>query len=156
MIKRIISTSSLRPILQKMKDSQGLKKILEKQGHVAGHWNINHLSDQLVQLLLVFKNDAVIVCYFEEEEPISLFAGIISKDWACGKTGLSEIVWVSIKPTMFGGFKVLQEVEKIIVEKKIDFLSMNYKCNGGDPRLQGFYMANGFRLDTLSFVKNYE
>lgn len=156
MIKRIISTSSLKPILQKMKDSDGLKKIINSQSHVAGSWNIEHLQDQLIQLLLVFKNDAVIVCYFENDEPVSLFAGIVSKDWACGKTGLSEIVWLSIRPTMFGGLRVLQEVEKIIVEKKIDFLSMNYMCNGGDPRLQGFYMANGFRLDTLSFVKNYE
>ena len=139
-----------------MKDSEGLKKIINGQSHIAGPWNLDHLQDQLTQLLLVFKNDAVIVCFFENDEPVSLFAGIISKDWACGKTGLSEIVWISVRPTMFGGLRVLQEVEKIIVENKVDFLSMNYMCNGGDPRLQGFYMANGFRLDTLSFVKNYE
>jgi len=35
-------------------------------------------------------------------------------------------------------------------------LSMNYMCNGGDPRIQQFLMNNGFRLDTLSFVKNYK
>lgn len=156
MVKRIISTSTLKPILKKMKDSEGLKKIINGQSHIAGPWNLDHLQDQLTQLLLVFKNDAVIVCFFENDEPVSLFAGIISKDWACGKTGLSEIVWISVRPTMFGGLRVLQEVEKIIVENKVDFLSMNYMCNGGDPRLQGFYMANGFRLDTLSFVKNYE
>jgi len=70
MVKRIISTLALKPILQKMKDSKGLKKILDKQGHVAGRWDLDHLENQLIQLLLVFKNDAVIVCYFDKDQPV--------------------------------------------------------------------------------------
>lgn len=156
MTKRIISASDLRKILLKMKDSQHLEKILNKQSHVAGKWDIDHLIEQLVQLVLVFKQNAVVVCYFKDGEPTSIFAGLISEDWACGKLGLTEIVWVSVEPSMFGGFRILQEVEKIITHQKIDFLSMNYMCNGGDPRIQQFFMNNGFRLDTLSFVKNYK
>jgi hypothetical protein len=156
MTKRIINASDLRKILLKMKDSPHLEKILNKQGHVAGKWDIEHLIEQLVQLVLVFKQNAVVVCHFDGDKPTSLFAGLISEDWACAKLGLTEIVWVSVEPSLFGGFRVLQEVEKIIVHQKVDFFSMNYMCNGGDPRIQSFLMNNGFRLDTLSFVKNYK
>jgi hypothetical protein len=81
---------------------------------------------------------------------------MVTEDWACGKLGLNEILWVSIDKTRLGGVKVLQAVESVIKELNIDFLSSNYICNGGDPRVQAFYLNNGFRLDTLTFVKNYK
>jgi len=156
MIKRIEKISELKEVLVALKNNKNLGKITEKQKHIAGDWNIDHLIEQMTLLLLTFKSNAVFVCYFKDEKPASFFAGLISEDWSCGKKGLSEIVWLSVESTMFGGVRVLQEVEKIILEKNIDFLSINYMCNGGDPRIQGFYMNNGFRLDTLNFVKNYK
>lgn len=156
MVKRITTVADLRSVLDEMERSEFLKKICEKQKHVAGDWNFEHLKDQLNQLLLCFRGNAVIFVYFEEEKPVSIFAGLATEDWACNKRGLNEIIWISCQPTLLGGLKVLQAVEKHIVENNIDFLSCSYMCNGGDPRVQSFYMNNGFRLDTLNFVKNYK
>jgi hypothetical protein len=115
------------------------------------------LRDQLIQLLLVFKQNAVIfINYEKDKQPVSLFAGMITEDWACGKLGLNEIAWITVDKSHLGGVKVLQAVENLIKELNIDFLSCNYMCNGGDPRVQAFYLNNGFRLDTLTFVKNYK
>lgn len=156
MVKRITQVKELRSILDKMEQSDFLKKICEKQKHVAGNWDFNHLKEQLSQMLLTFRNGAVIFVFFDKEEPVSIFAGLAIEDWACGKRGLNEIIWVSVKPNLIGGIKVLQEAEKYIVENSIDFFSCSYMCNGGDPRIQSFLMNSGFRLDTLNFVKNYK
>lgn len=156
MVKRISNITELRSVLSEMEQSPFLKKICDKQKHVAGDWNFNHLKDQLCQMLLSFKTEAVMLVFFEKEKPVSLFAGLICSDWACGKRGLNEVVWVSVYPTLRGGFKVIQAAEKLIAENNIDFFSCSYMCNGGDPRVQQFYLTNGFRLDTLTFVKNYK
>lgn len=156
MIKRITTAKELRSVLDEMEKSDFLKKICEKQKHIAGSWDFEHLKSQLTQMLLTFRNGAVIFVSFENEKPVSIFAGLTIEDWACNKRGLNEIIWVSTSPTLLGGVKVLQAVEKHIVENDIDFLSCAYMCNGGDPRIQAFYMNNGFRLDTLNFVKNYK
>lgn len=156
MVKRITQAKELRAILEKMENGDFLKNICSKQKHVVGDWNLNHLKEQLCQLHLVFNDKAVIFVNFENDVPTSIFAGLVSEDWACGKTGLNEIIWVSSTRSFAGGIKVLQEVEKYIVEKGVDFLSCSYMCNGGDPRVQMFYANNGFRLDTLNFVKSYK
>jgi len=157
MTKRITSASELRKILDEMENGGLIEKIRNKQKHVAGDWNPQHLKDQLIQLLLIFKQNAVIFVHFENgKKPVSIFAGMITEDWSCGKTGLNEIHWLTVDKSKLGGVKVLQAVEKLIKELNIDFLSCNYMCNGGDPRIQAFYINNGFRLDTLTFVKNYK
>jgi len=156
MIKRIISAVELRKILNEMEESPFLKKVCDKQKHVAGDWNLSHFKDQMAQMLLSFKTEALMLVYFEKEKPVSFFAGLVSTDWACGKRGLNEIAWISVRPTLKGGFKVIEEAEKFVVDNGIDFFSCSYMCNGGDPRVQMFYMNSGFRLDTLTFVKNYK
>ena len=157
MTKRITSATELRQALEIMKKGERLTKVVSQQKHIAGDWNLDHLQDQLIQLLLVFKQNAVIFINYEKnKQPVSLFAGMITEDWACGKLGLNEIAWVTVDKSQLGGVKVLQAVENLIKELNIDFLSCNYMCNGGDPRVQAFYLNNGFRLDTLTFVKNYK
>lgn len=156
MVKRITDIKELRSILDEMERGDRLKAILKQQKHVAGDWDINHLKDQLHQILLGFKDNAVIFVYFRDGKPNSIFAGIVTKDWACGKTGLNEIIWVTVNKSRLDGFKIIEAVEQHIMAKGIDFLSCHYMCNGGDPRVQMFYMNNGFRLDTLSFVKRYK
>jgi len=157
MTKRITSATELRQALEIMKKGERLAKVISHQKHIAGDWNLDHLRDQLIQLLLVFKQNAVIfINYEKDKQPVSLFAGMITEDWACGKLGLNEIVWITVDKSQLGGVKVLQAVENLIKKLNIDFLSCNYMCNGGDPRVQGFYLNNGFRLDTLTFVKNYK
>jgi hypothetical protein len=157
MTKRITSATELRQALEIMKKGERLTKVISQQKHIAGDWNLDHLQDQLIQLLLVFKQNAVIFINYEaNKQPVSLFAGMITEDWACGKLGLNEIAWVTVDKSQLGGVKVLQAVENLIKELNIDFLSCNYMCNGGDPRVQAFYLNNGFRLDTLTFVKNYK
>ena len=156
MVKRILDIKELRSILTEMEQGDLLQKVLKKQRHVAGDWNIDHLKDQIHQILLSFKENAVIFVYFDNGKPVSIFVGIITQDWACGKMGLNEIIWVSTAKSGIGGFKVIEAVEQHIVAKGIDFLSCQYMCNGGDPRIQMFYMNNGFSLDTLTFVKRYK
>ena len=157
MTRRITSGSELRKILDEMENGGLVEKLRAKQKHVAGDWDIKHLKDQLIQLVLVFKQNAVVFVHFENgKKPVSIFAGMITEDWACGKLGLNEILWVTVDKSKLGGVKVLQAVENVIKELNIDFLSCNYICNGGDPRVQAFYINNGFRLDTLTFVKNYK
>ena len=156
MVKRITSVSELRSILDKIDSTDFVKKICEKQKHVSGEWDINHLKSQLCQMILAFGDDALILVYFHKDKPVSIFAGLVSLDWACNKKGLNEIVWISANPTLRGGFKVIEAAEKFVVENGIDFFSCSYMCNGGDPRVQMFYMNSGFRLDTLTFVKNYK
>lgn len=156
MVKRILDIKELRSILTEMEQGDLLQKVLKKQRHVAGDWNIDHLKDQIYQILLSFKENAVIFVYFDESKPVSIFVGIVTQDWACGKMGLNEIIWVSTTKSGIGGFKVIEAVEQHIVAKGIDFLSCHYMCNGGDPRIQMFYMNNGFSLDTLTFVKRYK
>jgi hypothetical protein len=156
MVERISSATKLRSILNEMEKSPFLKKICDKQKHVAGNWDFDHLKSQLCQMILTFKNDAAIFVYFEKNEPVSIFAGLVSADWTCGKRGLNEVIWISVKPTLRGGFKVIQAAENFVAENDIDYFSCSYMCNGGDPRIQVFYLTNGFRLDTLSFVKSYK
>lgn len=156
MVKRILDIKELRSILTEMEQGDLLQKVLKKQRHVAGDWNIDHLKDQIHQILLSFKENAVIFVYFDNGKPVSIFVGIVTQDWACGKMGLNEIIWVSTTKSRIGGFKVIEAVEQHIVAKGIDFLSCQYMCNGGDPRIQMFYMNNGFNLDTLTFVKRYK
>ena len=156
MVKRILDIKELRSILTEMEQGDLLQKVLKKQHHVAGDWNIDHLKDQIHQILLSFKENAVIFVYFDNGKPVSIFVGIVTQDWACGKMGLNEIIWVSTTKSGIGGFKVIEAVEQHIVAKGIDFLSCQYMCNGGDPRIQMFYMNNGFSLDTLTFVKRYK
>ncbi len=156
MVKRIMDIKELRSILTEMEQGDLLQKVLKKQRHVAGDWNIDHLKDQIYQILLSFKENAVVFVHFENDKPTSIFVGIITQDWACGKMGLNEIIWVSTSKSGIGGFRVIEAVEKHIVAKGIDFLSCHYMSNGGDPRIQMFYMNNGFSLDTLTFVKRYK
>lgn len=156
MVKRILDIKELRSILTEMEQGDLLKKVLSKQRHIAGDWNIDHLKDQIYQILLSFKENAVIFVYFYKNKPVSIFVGIVTQDWACGKMGLNEIVWVSVGKSGIGGFKVIEAVEQHIMAKGIDFLSCHYMSNGGDPRIQMFYMNSGFNLDTLTFVKRYK
>lgn len=157
MVKRINTISELKTLSSQMKEeAQAIGKITKKQKHVLGDWDVDHIHDQIISSFLLQKDKSVIIAYYKDGKPASLFTGLISKDFSCNKLGLYETHWFTVRPTMFGAIRILQEVEKIILEKNIDFLSMTYMCNGGDPRIQGFYMNNGFRLNTLSFVKNYK
>ena len=156
MVKRIVDIKELRSILVVMERGDMLQRVLKKQRHVAGDWNLDHLKDQIYQTLLSFKENAVIFVYFHKDKPVSIFVGIVTQDWACGKMGLNEVIWVSVGKSSVGGFKVIEAVEQHIVAKGIDFLSCQYMSNGGDPRIQMFYMNNGFNLDTLTFVKRYK
>jgi hypothetical protein len=157
MVKRITTISELRSLCLQIRENSGaIAKITKHQKHIFGEWDIDHIQDQILSSFLINKENSVIVAYYKDSKPASLFTGLISKDFSCNKLGLFETHWFTIRPSMFGAVRILQEVEKIILEKNIDFLSMTYMCNGGDPRVQGFYMNNGFRLNTLSFVKNYK
>ena len=156
MIKRVTAAAELRLILDEMENGPRLKKICSQQKHVTGEWDFNHLKSRLIQHLLLLKNEMVIFVYYRDSKPNTIFAGYVSEDWACNKTGLHEIIWVTVDKSFLDGVKILQEVEKFIAEKNIDYLECSYMCNGGDPRVQSFYAMNGFRLDTLSFVKNYK
>ena len=157
MVKRITTIAELRTLSSQMKEkSEAIAKITKHQGHVLGDWDVDYIHDQIISSFLINKEKCVIVVYYKDNKPASLFTGLISKDLSCNKVGLYETHWFTVVPTMFGAIRILQEVEKIILEKNIDFLSMTYMCNGGDPRIQGFYMNNGFRLNTLSFIKNYK
>lgn len=157
MVKRITTISELKTLCAQIKEqSEAIAKITKNQKHIFGDWNIDHIQDQVISSFLLNKDKSIIVAYYKDNKPASVFTGLISKDFSCNKIGLFETHWFTVIPTMFGGIRILQEVEKIILEKNIDFLSMTYMCNGGDPRIQGFYMNNGFRLNTLSFIKNYK
>lgn len=156
MIKRIEKVAELREILDQMEKSDRLDLVLKTHKHVAGDWDLSHLKSELSHLLLSFRDNAVIYVYFRDGKPNSIFAGLISQDWACGKTGLNEIIWVTSGKSFLDGIIVLQEVEKLVAQRGLDYLSCHWMCNGGDPRVQMFYMNNGFRLDTLTFVKNYK
>jgi hypothetical protein len=157
MVKRITTISELKTLSSEMKkEADTIAKITKNQKHVFGEWNIDHIHDQVLSSFILNKDKSVIVAYYKDDKPASVFTGLIAKDFSCNKIGLFETHWFTVRPTMFGGTRILQEVEKIILEKNIDFLSMTYMCNGGDPRIQGFYMNNGFRLNTLSFIKSYK
>jgi hypothetical protein len=156
MIKRITTAAELRPVLDELAKMDRTEMVMKSCKHVAGDWDINHLKAELTQLLVSFRENAVVYVYFRDNKPNSIFAGIISSDWVCNKTGLNEIIWVSCGKSFLDGVLVLKEVEKLVAERGLDFLSCHWMCNGGDPRVQMFYINNGFRLDTLTFVKNYK
>jgi len=156
MIKRITTASELRTILDTMEDGPRLKKICDQQKHVAGDWDFKHLKSQLISHLMLLRDKMVVFVYFRNDKPNTIFAGYVSEDWGCNKTGLHEIIWVTADKSFLDGIRIIQEVEKFISENALDYLECSYMCNGGDPRVQSFYAMNGFRLDTLSFVKNYK
>jgi hypothetical protein len=157
MTKRITSVVELRRILDEMKKGEKISAITNSQKYVIGDWDIEYIKDQLINLLANFHQNAVIFVYFKNKvKPTSIFAGLISEDWSCKKTGLNEIHWFSVDKSQLGGIKVLQAAENVVKTLNLDFFACSYMCNGGDPRIQAFYINNGFRLDTLTFVKNYK
>lgn len=156
MIKRINSVAELHTALSDMESGERLKKICSAQKHVDGDWDLTHLKSSLCEMFATNESLCLAVAYYRDGKANSLFFGLISPSTASGKLGLHEIIWVTSGKSSLDGIKVMQEVEKFIQEKKISYLQASYMCNGGDPRVQLFYLNNGFRLDTLSFVKNYE
>jgi hypothetical protein len=156
MVKRVVKASELKAILDEMSLTERIQNICKIQKHWGAEWDLNYLKDRLVTALLTLKDDAVFFVYFRDGKPNSIFAGFVSSDWVSGRRGVQEIIWVTCGKSYLDGIKVISAVEEFIQQRSLDFLNCSYISHGGDPRVQMFYMNNGFNVDTLNFVKNYK